>query len=102
MDEYDDFSGDICWDDPRLYEKAPNLAYTGTSDLGDNLPDEGTENPIEDGRTFASENLNAIIDVIGKGNVSGYGPGEDIVNVLKGLLAPEAGYHFEFRFWKVK
>ena len=90
---------DIYWDEPDM---APNLAYTGTFDLDDSLPDEGTENSIEDGRTQPNEKLNAIIDVVGKASVSGFGPGEDIAAVIEGILAPKAGYHFEFKFWKMK
>lgn len=94
--------GDVCWDDPRLYEKAQNLHSDGGYDFDDAFDEEPPENPVPKSPTASYANLNAIIDVLGKGNVSGYGPGKDIMAVVGGLIAPEAGYHFEFKFWKVK
>lgn len=94
--------GDVCWDDPRLYENPQNLAYNACSDFDDAFDEYTPENAAAKSPTMPYANLNAIIDVIGKGNVSGYGPGTDIMAVIGGLIAPEAGYHFEFKFWKAK
>jgi len=97
--------GDICWDDPRLYRspvEAPNFNSERGYVFDDEFDETPPENAVPDGRTQPNEKLNAIIDVVGKASVSGFGPGEDIAAVIGGILAPKAGYHFEFKFWKMK
>lgn len=103
MNEYRNWDeGDVCWDDPRLYEKAPNLDSDARYDFGDEFDEYTPENGVAKSPTMQNEKLEAVIDIVGKGSVSGFGPGEDIAAVIGGILAPKAGYHFEFKFWKAK